>query len=83
MFKTFTGFCIFFKFLVLLILWIHDFCDFMSYLVFWLQSGCTDFGAVTQRLLEHSSINLTNKVYTNVDPVLRHAVEQLLVGEWL
>ena len=39
--------------------------------------------AVTQRLLEHSTPNLTNKVYTNVDPVLRHAVEQLPVGEWL
>jgi integrase len=39
--------------------------------------------AVTQRLLEHSSPHLTNKVYTNVDPVLRHAVEQLPVGEWL
>ena len=39
--------------------------------------------AVTQRLLEHSSPNLTNKVYTNVDPVLRHAVEQLQVSEWL
>ena len=35
--------------------------------------------AVTQRLLEHSSPNLTNKVYMNVDPVLRHAVEQLPV----
>jgi len=39
--------------------------------------------AVTQRLMEHSSPNLTNKVYTNVDPVLRHVVEQLPVGEWL
>lgn len=39
--------------------------------------------AVTQRLLEHSSPNLTNKVYTNVDPVLRDAVEQLPVGDWL
>jgi len=39
--------------------------------------------AVTQRLLEHSSSYLTNKVYTNVDPVLRHAVEQLPVGDWL
>jgi len=39
--------------------------------------------AVTQRLLEHSSPHLTNKVYTNVDPVLRHAVEQLPVGDWL
>ena len=39
--------------------------------------------AVTQRLLEHSSPYLTNKVYTNVDPVLRHAVEQLPIGDWL
>jgi integrase len=39
--------------------------------------------AVTQKLLEHSSPRLTNKVYTNVDPVLRHAVEQLPVGKWL
>ncbi len=39
--------------------------------------------AVTQRLLEHSSPYLTNMVYTNIDPVLRHAVEQLPVGEWL
>jgi len=39
--------------------------------------------AVTQKLLEHSSPNLTNKVYMNVDSVLRHAVEQLPVGGWL
>ncbi|MHC4537461.1 MAG: tyrosine-type recombinase/integrase [Planctomycetota bacterium] len=39
--------------------------------------------AVTQKLLEHSSSRLTNKVYTNVDPVLRHAVEQIPVGDWL
>jgi len=39
--------------------------------------------AVTQKLLEHASPRLTNKVYTNVDPVLRHAVEQIPVGEWL
>ena len=39
--------------------------------------------AVTQRLLEHSSPNLTNKVYTNVDPVLRQSVEQLPVQNWL
>ena len=38
--------------------------------------------AVTQKLLEHSSPHLTNKVYTNVDPVLRHAVEQLPVSDW-
>jgi len=39
--------------------------------------------AVTQRLLEHSSPYLTNKVYTNVDPVLRYAVEQIPVSGWL
>ena len=39
--------------------------------------------AVTQRLLEHSSPNLTNKVYTNVDPVLRQSVNQLPVAQWL
>ncbi len=39
--------------------------------------------AVTQRLLEHSSPNLTNKVYINVYPVLRNAVERLSVGDWL
>jgi integrase len=39
--------------------------------------------AVTQKLLEHSSPYLTNKVYTNVDPVLRHAVDQLPVESWI
>ena len=39
--------------------------------------------AVTQRLLEHSSPNLTNKVYTNVDPVLRNAIERLPISDWL
>jgi len=39
--------------------------------------------AVTQRLLEHSSPNLTHKVYTNVDPVLRQSVGQLPVKQWL
>jgi len=39
--------------------------------------------AVTQKLLEHSSPRLTNKVYMNVDPVLRHAVEQLPIEQWL
>ncbi len=36
--------------------------------------------AVTQKLLEHSSPDLTNKVYTNVDPVLRQAVDQMPAG---
>jgi len=39
--------------------------------------------AVTQKLLEHSSPTLTNKVYSNVNPVLRHAVDQLPVESWL
>ena len=39
--------------------------------------------AVTQKLLEHSSPDLTNRVYTNVDPVLRHAVDQIPVCDWL
>jgi len=38
--------------------------------------------AVTQKLLEHSSPDLTNKVYTNVDSVLRHA-DQIPAGDWL
>ena len=39
--------------------------------------------AVTQRLLEHSTPQLTNQVYTDVDPVLREAVNLLPVSEWL
>jgi integrase len=39
--------------------------------------------AVTQRLLEHSSPKLTHDVYTNVDPVLRQAINLLPVAEWL
>jgi len=39
--------------------------------------------AVTQRLLEHSTPQLTNEVYTNVDPVLRQAIERVPVTEWL
>ena len=39
--------------------------------------------AVTQKLLEHSSPDLTNKVYTNVDPVLRHAIDQIPASDWL
>ena len=45
------------------------------------QSGVST--AVVQRLLEHSSPDLTNKVYTNVDPVLRHAVDQIPADDWL
>jgi integrase len=39
--------------------------------------------AVTQRLLEHSSPQLTNDVYINVDPALREAVNQLPVSDWM
>jgi integrase len=39
--------------------------------------------AVTQRLLEHSTAELTNRVYTNVDPVLKDAVGLLPVDEWV
>jgi len=39
--------------------------------------------AVTQKLLEHSSSDLNNKVYTNVDPVLRHAIDQIPASDWL
>jgi site-specific recombinase XerD len=39
--------------------------------------------AVTQRLLEHSSPNLTNKIYTNVEPVLRQSIERLPIQKWL
>jgi len=34
-------------------------------------------------LLEHSTPQLTNDVYTNVDPVLREAVNLLPVTEWV
>ena len=30
-----------------------------------------------------SSADFTNKIYKNVDPVLRHAVDQISVGYWL
>lgn len=39
--------------------------------------------AVTQRLLEHSSPTLTQKIYTNVDPVLRQSVNRLPIKQWL
>ena len=53
----------------------RSFCSILA------QNGVST--AVTQRLLEHSSPTLTNKVYTNVDPVLRHAIEKLPVGDWV
>jgi integrase len=39
--------------------------------------------AVAQRLLEHASPQLTNEVYTNVDPALRQAVDFPPVGDWV
>ena len=47
------------------------------------QNGISTAVTQKQKLLEHSSPTLTNKMYTNVDPVLRHAVEQLPVESWL
>jgi len=44
----------------------RSFCSLLA------QNGVST--AVTQKLLEHSSPNLTNKIYTNVDPVLRQSV---------
>lgn len=38
---------------------------------------------VIQRLLEHSSPDLTKQVYTNVDPILRQVVDQIPAGDWL
>jgi integrase len=35
---------------------------------------------VIHKLLEHSSPDLTNKVYTNVGPVLGHVVDKIPVG---
>jgi len=37
----------------------------------------------TLALLEHSSPNLTNKVYTNIDPLLRKSINQLPLAQWL
>ena len=53
----------------------RSFCSILA------QNGIST--AVTQRLLEHSSPTLTNKVYTNVDPVLRNAIEKLPVSDWI
>jgi integrase len=39
--------------------------------------------AITQRPLEHSSPQLTNDVYTNVDPVPRQAINRLPVSGWV
>jgi len=39
--------------------------------------------AIVQKLLEHSSPDLTNKVYTKVNPVLRQAVDQIPADDWL
>ena len=39
--------------------------------------------SVVQNLLEHSSAELTQKHYTNVNPLLAPAVERLPIGRWL
>jgi len=40
-------------------------------------------GAISCAVFEHSSLSLKSKAYTNVDPVLRHAVDQIPAGDWL
>jgi hypothetical protein len=40
-------------------------------------------GDALQRLLEHSSPDLTNIVYMNVDPVMRQAIDTMPAGDWL
>ena len=39
--------------------------------------------SVVQQLLEHSSADLTQRQYTNVDPLLAPAVEKLPIKEWI
>jgi integrase len=39
--------------------------------------------AIIQKLLEHSSPDLTNKVYMNVDPALRQAIDSMPAEDWL
>jgi hypothetical protein len=39
--------------------------------------------AVVQKLLEHCSPGLTNKIYTNVVSVLRQEKDQMAAGGWL
>jgi integrase len=39
--------------------------------------------AIIQKLLEHSSPELTNKVYMNVDPALRQAIDSMPAEDWL
>jgi hypothetical protein len=38
--------------------------------------------AITKKFLAHSSPNLTNKVCTNVDPILCHSGERMLGDNW-
>jgi hypothetical protein len=43
----------------------------------------SSLSAINVTILEHSSADLTNKVYTNVDPVLCHVVDQIPANDWL
>jgi integrase len=45
------------------------------------QNGVSN--VMMERLLEHSSPDQTNKVCTNVDPVLYQAIETIPAGDWL
>jgi hypothetical protein len=39
--------------------------------------------AIIQKILEHYSSDLTNKIYMNVDPALRQVVDQIPSADWL
>ena len=54
MFNTVTIFCKIFKSLILYALWICIFCDFMSYLAFWLYFGCMDSSHFLQSQGHHT-----------------------------
>jgi hypothetical protein len=63
--------------------WVYKRAGIKGWWIGWYENGKRKAKALpTRKLAEHSSPNLTNKVYTNVDPVLRHAVEQIPVGKW-
>ena len=64
--------------------WIYKRKKIKGWWVGWYESGKRKTKALQSKALaEHSSPDLTNKVYTNVDPVLRYAEDQIPVDDWL
>jgi hypothetical protein len=75
--------------------WMYKRKGIRNWWVGWYESGKRKAKALpTKALTEHYRqvnyhaltdvvLRRKNKVYTNVDPVLRHAVEQIPVGDWL